>query len=143
MEVETLTEQLLFVTVRITTLTSDGRAGSGTGFLLSEERADGGTALLVVTNKHVIEGASTVTMHFLAASSINSPELGLERTLTATPDLFVGHLDPEIDVAMIGVGGALQQLADAGTPAFYRSVSTSMCATKQVLQDFEPIEPVC
>lgn len=141
MEVRTLTEQLLFITVRITTLTDDGRVGYGTGFLLSEENPQGGTSLLVVTNKHVVEGAATVTMHFMASSG-NSPELGQERSLVAAPHQFIGHPDPEIDVAMIGVGGALQQLADAGTPAFFRSVSTSMCATSDILMEFEPIEPV-
>jgi len=141
MEVRTLTEQLMFITVRITTLTADGRAGSGTGFLLSKENHQGGTSLLVVTNKHVVEGAATVTMHFLAASG-NSPKLGQERTLVAVSQQFIGHPDPEIDIAMIGVGGALQQLAELGTPAFFRSVSLSMCATSEVLMDFEPIEPV-
>lgn len=142
MEVKTLIEQLLFVTVRITTLSSEGRAGSGTGFVLAEERPNGAVALLLVTNKHVIEGAEIVTMHFLAASPDGRPTLGQERILHAAPDTFVGHPDPEIDIAMIGIGGTLEQLAEAGTPVFYRSVSTSMCATKEVLNDFEPIEPV-
>lgn len=142
MEVQTLIEQLLFVTVRITTLTPEGRAGSGTGFVLAEDRPQGGACLLLVTNKHVIEGAQTVTMHFLAASPDGRPQLGRERKLHAAPDTFVGHPDPAIDVAMIGIGGSLEQLAQAGTPAFFRSVSTSMCATRKVLNDFEPIEPV-
>jgi hypothetical protein len=140
-EVQTLTEQLLFITVRITTLTADGRAGSGTGFLLSEDNPQGGTSIFVVTNKHVVEGAAAVTLHFLAASG-QSPELGKERTLLAAPGQFIGHPDPDIDIAVIGVGGALQELANAGTPAFFRSVATSMCATSDVLQEFEPIEPV-
>jgi hypothetical protein len=141
MEVRTLTEQLLFITVRITTLTADGRSGSGTGFLLSEDNPQGGASLLVVTNKHVVEGAETVTMHFLAGSG-DTPDLGRERTLVATSRQFTGHPDPDIDIAMIGVGGALQQLAEAGKPAFFRSVSVSMCATSESLMEFEPIEPV-
>ncbi|MBD8477963.1 trypsin-like serine peptidase [Microbacterium sp. CFBP 8794] len=141
MEVQSLTEQLLFITVRITTLTEDGRAGSGTGFLLSEDDPQGGTSLLVVTNKHVVAGAATVRMHFLAAAG-DSPELGQERVLVSKSQQFVGHPDPEIDIAMIGVGGALDKLAETGMPAFFRSVSTSMCATSEALRDFEPIEPV-
>jgi hypothetical protein len=68
--------------------------------------------------------------------------LGIGLTLTTTPGQFVGHPDPQIDIAMIGIGGALEQLALAGTPAFFRSVSTSMCATPQILTEFEPIEAV-
>ncbi|GEP35178.1 hypothetical protein NSZ01_29460 [Nocardioides szechwanensis] len=142
MQVQTLREQLLFVTVRITTQMPDGQSGSGTGFMLAESRPDGGASLLLVTNKHVVEGAALVNMHLLAATPDGEPELGHERVLSATPDRFVGHPDPEIDIAMIGVGGALEQLANAGTPAFFRSVSTEMCATEDVLDQFEPIEPV-
>lgn len=141
MQVQTMIEQLLFTTVRITT-TAAGQIGSGTGFFLAEERPEGGTAVLLVTNKHVIAGADQVTLHLIAAGPANTPALGNGLTLTCSPNQFIGHPDPEIDVTMIGVGGALQQLADAGTPAFIRSVSPSMCATKATLEDYEPIEPV-
>lgn len=142
MQVNTMIEQLLFVTVRITTLTADGQAGSGTAFLLAEERSGGGTALLLVTNKHVVEGSALVTMHLLAATPDGQPALGKELAVSAEPAQFVGHPDPAVDVAAIGIGGALQSLADAGTPAFFRSIATEMCATSAVLNDFEPIEPV-
>lgn len=141
MQVQTITEQLLFSTVRITT-TAAGQIGSGTGFLLAEERPEGGTTILLVTNKHVIAGAEQVTLHMIAAGPAGTPALGSGLTLTCFPEQFTGHPDPEIDIAMIGVGGALQQLADRGTPAFFRSVSPSMCATKETLEDYEPIEPV-
>lgn len=141
MHVETMIEQLLFTTVRITTSSARG-TGSGTGFLLSEERPDGRTAILLVTNKHVIAGADTVTLHLIAAGPGATPALGHSLTLTCHPDQFTGHPDPEIDIAMLGIGGALQQLVDEGTPAFLRTVSPSMCATREVLDDYEPIEPV-
>lgn len=141
MQVQTMTEQLLFTTVRITTITA-GHSGSGTGFLLAEERPEGGAAVLLVTNKHVIAGADRVVLHLIAAGTADTPALGSGLTLTCHPSQFRGHPDPDIDVAMIGVGGALQQLAEAGTPAFIRSVSPSMCATKETLEDYEPIEPV-
>lgn len=141
MQVQTMIEQLLFTTVRITT-TAAGQLGSGTGFLLAEERPEDGTAVLLVTNKHVIAGSEQVTLHLISAGPANIPALGNGLTLTCSPDQFTGHPDPEIDVTMIGIGGAMQQLADAGTPAFFRSVSPSMCATKTTLEDYEPIEPV-
>jgi hypothetical protein len=141
MQVQTMIEQLLFTTVRITT-TASGQIGCGTGFLIAEERPEGGTAVLLVTNKHVIAGADQVTLHLIAAGPANAPALGKALTVTCAPNQFIGHPDPEIDVTMIGVGGSLQQLAAAGTPAFFRSVSTSMFATKAMLEDYEPIEPV-
>lgn len=62
--------------------------------------------------------------------------------MSVNADMFVRHPDPDIDIAMIGVGGAMQALNEAGTPAFLRTVSPAMCATPEVLDEFEPIEPV-
>lgn len=141
MQVQTMIEQMLFTTVRITTTSAEG-SGSGTGFLLAEERAEGGTAVLLVTNKHVIEGAAEVVLHLIAADSAGTPALGQELKLFCFPNQFHGHPDPNVDIAMLGLGGTLQKFSDAGTPAFIRTVSPSMCATKATLDEYEPIEPV-
>jgi len=141
MQVQTVTEQLLFSTVRITTESPAGH-GSGTGFLLSEARPEGGAAILLVTNKHVVAGADRVAVHFIAAENASSPALGEGLTISCSGSDFIGHPDKAVDVAMIGIGGALQKLSDAGSPAFFRTVSPSMCATELVLEDYEPIEPI-
>jgi hypothetical protein len=83
-----------------------------------------------------------VTMHFMAAAPDGQPSLGQELAVSASPAQFVGHPDTETDIAMIGIGGAIETLANGGTPAFFRSIDTSLCATSEVLKDFEPIEPV-
>lgn len=128
--------------MRITTTIAAGQIGSGTGFLLAEERPEGGTAILLITNKHVIAGADQVIPHLIATSLSNTPALGSGLTLTCSPSQFTGHPDPGIDVTMIGIEGAMQQLAEDSIPAFFRSVSPSMCATKTMLEDYEPIEAV-
>jgi hypothetical protein len=86
---------------------SAGQTGSGTGVLLAEERPGRVSAVILVTNKHVIAWADRVALYLIAAGSSDTPALGTGLTLTCTPSQFVGHPDPEIDVAMIGVGGGL------------------------------------
>lgn len=141
MQVQTMIEQLLFVTVRISTIAHDGTLGSGTGFFFEEDLGNGRSAILLVTNKHVVAGASTVLLHFVGAAD-GQPVLGVERRVEAHPSLFHGHPDPDIDITVLGIAGMLEQLQQAGTPVFFRSVSASMCATPQLLDNYEPIEPV-
>ena len=55
-EPTTITEQLMFSTVRIEATMSNGAISTGTGFFF-EFRDDRGRILLIITNKHVIVGS--------------------------------------------------------------------------------------
>lgn len=141
MQVTSIMEQLLFSTVRITTVNQSGNHGLGTGFVYSAPTPSG-LALFVVTNKHVVEGAAAVTLHFIAGSS-GQPQLGKESSITLLPGtLFVGHPDSEIDVAALPLGGIADELIRSGNEPFFRAVGAELAATPEALEAFEPIEPV-
>lgn len=142
MQVNTIIEQLLFVTVRIVSQYPDGSEGRGTGFVLSKAGVDGRVSLLLVTNRHVVEGASIVLLYFVAATESDQPDLGVERSVAIPASLFKFHDDPGIDIAMVGMAGIGEHFLEAGTPIFFKSVSIDMCATNESLDDFEPIEAV-
>ena len=111
MQVQTMIEQMLFTTVRITTSSPTG-TGLGTGFLWAKDPdADGQSQLFLLTNKHVIEEKSSAVLHFIAAGA-DGPRLGDEVTISVVgpPSNFVGHPDPNIDVAVLPVGAAISQL---------------------------------
>lgn len=145
MQVNTIVEKLMFCTVRITTV-GPGGTGLGTGFLFHKVDPTDPTQaqVWVVTNKHVVDGATDATLHFMAAQpGGGAPVLGQEIPVTLPAASFVGHSDPQVDVAMAPVGGLLQQLIAAGSPAYFQMVGESECATNTSLEDeFEPIEPV-
>jgi S1-C subfamily serine protease len=136
-------EQMLFTTVRITTTSAAGQ-GLGTGFLwMKVPDPEGRAHLFLVTNKHVVENQSTAVLHFIAGAS-DGPRLGEEITVTIDdpPSAFVGHPDPNIDVAVLPVGGVISQLRESGREVYFRAVSESQGATPESLAAFEPIEPV-
>lgn len=141
MLVQTPLEQILFSTVRITTSSAAG-SGLGTGFLYTQPMPAGGDGLVLVTNKHVVDGADTATLHFIAQAPDGAPSLGHEVTFTVPASEFIGHPDPDIDISALPVAGLLAQLASAGTPAFLKYVSSELVATSSSLEAFEPIEPV-
>ncbi|WP_182481491.1 S1 family peptidase [Nocardioides immobilis] len=135
-------EQLLFATVRITTKVPGG-TGRGTGFVFQADIDETHSALVVVTNKHVIEGASEVELHFIRSTPDGqSPLLGQEFVVSCSPTSFFGHSDPDIDVAALGIGGTVDQLKAQGVRLFYRSIPAEYAATPAALENFEPIEPV-
>ncbi|CAM3739355.1 trypsin-like serine peptidase [Smaragdicoccus niigatensis] len=141
MQVNTVIEQLLFTTIRITTTYPNGDTGSGTGFVYAKEMPGGDRRLAVVTNKHVIEGADEVTLHFVGGDA-GGPALGVGVSVDVPSTAFTGHPDPDIDVAAMRIGKIVDALVQRGTPVFFRAVPSAIAATPQRLEDFEPIEPV-
>lgn len=143
MQVQTMIEQMLFTTVRITTTSSAG-AGLGTGFFwMKTPDANGQAQLFLVTNKHVIEGQTSAVLHLIAGGA-DGPRLGeeIEVRIDDPPSNFVGHPDPNVDVAVLPVGGVMTQLHESGQEVYFRAVSESQAATNESLAAFEPIEPV-
>jgi len=74
MRVDSVVEQLLFSTVRIDTRTSDGAAGSGTGFIYIHE-SGGDLVPVVVTNKHVVANCQDGWLTF-TQSKEDQPDIG-------------------------------------------------------------------
>lgn len=142
MQVQTLIEQLLFSTVRITTTSPQG-SGLGTGFFwMTTPDADGDAHLFLVTNKHVIEGATSAVLHFIGGSA-DGPHLGQEVASEVDPSrAFRGHPDPNIDVAVMPLGGLISALRAAGRDVYLRAISEEQAATNESLAAYEPIEPV-
>ncbi len=129
--------------MRITTLGADGN-GLGTGFFYSADDAAGKKNLILVTNKHVVEGATGVDLHFIARGPEDKPILGNEEAtgIGRADHSFVGHPDPEIDVAVMRVGHLVSEMTGIGRSVFWRSVDSALVATPAILDEFEPIEPV-
>lgn len=143
MQVNTLSEQLLFTTVRITTK-KGAASGLGTGFFFGDvDQATNTGQLFLVTNKHVIKGAHSAELHFIAGSG-GAPLLGQEHSVAlGDPEqAFKGHADPEIDVAMMPIGALFNVLGSSGKEIFFRCVSPELCADNAKLDPYEPIEPV-
>lgn len=148
MQVDTILERMLFTTVRITTTAPTGGGGLGTGFVFTSPmpasgEGDKGVAMVLVTNKHVVQGQEQAVLHFIAADESGaSPKLGAEIPVGVDPASFVGHSDPDIDVAILPLGGLIDALRGAGQTPFLMHVDAASAATAEVLASFEPIEPV-
>jgi hypothetical protein len=143
MKVETPTENLLFTTVCIETVTPAGPS-AGTGFIFSYRVGDN-DFIFIVTNKHVILG-STIGHFFFTLSNDNGtrPQIGQRHNVIsdAFDTLWFGHPDPAIDIAICPLVPVLQQLQDEGKRPFFRSIPHAMIPEQGEIEDLDPLEEV-
>lgn len=130
MKAETLFEKLFFATVRIEVTSGAGNLSCGTGFIYGIQVGPERVIQFLVTNKHVIEDAGDITLWFVAADDPErtKPRLGsLHRVdMTDAKDLFVGHPDPDIDVAVAPISGVFEELRAKGRYCFFRNFNPAL-----------------
>lgn len=130
MRVETIAEQLFFVTCRIKALIG-GSLSVGTGFIYTVPTVQGDAAF-IVTNRHVVEGASEISVTFVNAPPVTAGEhVTLGRGFEVTVEDFQGtahrfHPNPSIDIAVIPLAAFVEVMLKGGNNLFYRSASPAL-----------------
>jgi Trypsin-like peptidase domain len=143
MEIQSAADQLFFVTARIEG-DGDDTSWIATGFVYAVD-TDRGAAHFLVTNKHVLEGASRLTIGMLQASADQNPALGERADIILDPigpHLWVGHPRDDVDVAVMPLSAALSRMQQEGTPVFFRSVPPALCLDEDSLNLLDAVEEV-
>lgn len=140
MEVNTISKTMLFTTIRISCAMPGGGVGSGTGFVLDIGVGDGYFVPVLVTNKHVVQGASQVVVHVIARKG-SGPDLGKRLDIGVNPANapFVGHPDPSVDITAAPL---LPILGEHAGDVFYKSLSMSDLPTEEQASRFDALEEV-
>jgi hypothetical protein len=146
MEISTISECLLFSTVRIMTFKTLDRnakdAYVGTGFVFEYE-TDGRTALFLITSKHVIKDMQRGLLTFTQARNGN-PIIGKEYTLSLDDfeRLWFVHPDDDIDVAVMPFSILLKFVEDEGIELFLCEINSSLLLSDDALKTLHAIEEV-
>lgn len=147
MKVDSISKALFFVTARIVTTAADGSLSGGTGFLYSQAVNGEGMRVLLITNRHVVDGAVHGAVTLIEANeNVAPPEPRLGATLDVELSDF-GRMwtfpdDPDIDLAVTDFGGVLQQLADTAHNVFFKTISDDLFPTSEQLAELNAIESV-
>ena len=100
-------EQLLFTTLRIECLDYlKNVIGIGTGFLIQRPIGEDACKIYLVSNKHVLCNANSITVSFTKQKN-EKADLGniLKLTIENTKNSVIPHPNPEADVAIIDCTG--------------------------------------
>jgi hypothetical protein len=137
----TITERLAYSTVRLELRMADGSTGTGTGFVYTFEM-EGARAPVIVTNRHVFEGAVNVRFHLTVVESGNLCGRHDSFDLNNIQNDWIPHPDPAIDLAIFPLGPLLLSLASTGAstdswPGFAH-INKPLVATDAYLNELSP-----
>lgn len=97
---------------------------------------------MLVTNRHVVEGAASGTVRFIRADQSGLPILGSSTTVSFSAADWFFHPDPEIDLAVAPIGFSLRDLELKGQQVFYRLVGRDLLPRQEVANDLDVLEPI-
>lgn len=143
MEVTSIAEKLLFVTVRIDTVNAKGEIGSGTGFIFLHKYKNV-DALSIVTNKHVVKNAVKGGITFMKKKD-KKPTLGdsFRIEFDNFEQLWKGHDDPNIDVTVTPLIPLLEQIKkNHNVDIYYNHVSSENIPTLSQTNEIDAIEDI-
>jgi hypothetical protein len=139
---------LLFTTVRIE-VEGDDSAGIGTGFFFDcREPGERTGSILLVTNKHVVEGAARATIHLHRArrgsdgkgqfvENIGPP---VPVSIPDVPAIFFGHSDPAVDLCAAPWSAIEKYVNDPSI--FYECVHSSWIMSDETLSRMRSTHPI-
>jgi hypothetical protein len=143
MEVISISEKLLFVTVRIDTINAKGENGSGTGFIFLHKYKNV-EALSIVTNKHVVENAVKGGITFMKKKD-EKPTLGDSFRLEFEnfAQLWKGNDNPDIDVTVTPLIPLLDQIKQRhNVDIYFNHISSENIPTEAQIKEIDAIEDI-
>lgn len=143
-----LSEQLTYSTVRIECqlpIAPPNNVSTGTGFFFRfAEQEDGEHIPAIVTNKHVVEGATSAIIHLNLADALGKPLTSQYRSVRVLnlQQSCIYHPDPDTDLCIILIAGIIQQLSSNGDHPFFVGLSKSLVPTPEMLANLTALEDV-
>jgi hypothetical protein len=142
-----ISDLLRFMTVRILTSNQEDMnwTGAGTAFFYSF-RNESIFAPMLVTNKHVLDGAVVIGFTFhVTADGNETPQPGVGRLIAfrASELLIARHPDPSVDLAGIPLAGIIEHaVKHEGWQPFVKCLNKSNLPTTEMIDDFSALVDV-
>ncbi|MBD7948725.1 S1 family peptidase [Psychrobacter communis] len=136
-------ESLLYSTVKITSISNGKEIGTGTAFYSIFNRKSDSLQPVLITNKHVVDGADKISIRCHIADPETYELTGRLLDVTvALHDTLLPHPDNNIDLCAISIGSILQQAIDQKIPIFYAPVTMDWIPDEEEWQYFDSIEDI-
>lgn len=143
-----IAEKLMFSTTRIETRSATDAVSTGTGFFFNARIDDQRFLPLIITNKHVVAGASSgrFLVHEAtcdAAGAIVGPS-GVSNPveLQQFEQRWFPHSDPHVDLCAMPFNPIAEEMSKAGKKVFHVPMETSLIPNTNALEGLSMLEDV-
>lgn len=141
-----ISEQLAYSTIRIECEYNDGNSGTGTGFFfdLLEDKEKKRCVPVIITNKHVINGANKGRLIFTKANNDNEPN-DREHYIAYFNNFeafWTKHPDLEVDLCAMPIAQVLNEVNIKGEKLFYIPLDMSLLPTEEQLKEISTLEEI-
>lgn len=141
-----LSEMLMYSTIRIECRDSSGNLSTGTGFFfnfLEETKPKPKTSVpVIITNKHVVENKVSGKLLFTLSDDNGNPLDKIHHTFNITDfrSAWTFHPDPEVDLCAMPIAPIIKILNSQSKKPFFISFNKNLIPTKEQLEDLSVME---
>jgi hypothetical protein len=137
-------EQLGYSTVRIEVEFATGQRGTGTGFFYRMAEQNNEHVPVIVTNKHVVAGASKGTFKLTLKTADNKPDRLKHAafTLDSFQERWYPHPDGITDLCVMPIAPLLSEAAGQGKQLFFIAMDRSLLPSNSDLEDMIGLEEI-
>lgn len=141
--VKSVSDKLLFSTIRIEAI-YDERPGSGTGFFYEIVLEGKGVIPVIVTNKHVVEGAKDFRFNVCLADESGDAPSGKHVKMEADIDkeAWNMHPDPAVDLCILSVAPIIEEARKRGEKLYIQYIGSDLVKTDEELSQLRAVEEV-
>lgn len=139
-----MSEKLIYCTTKITTVIDGGGSATGSGFFMdfNADLENGTCQSVIITNKHVVEGAKKIIFSVCRATEENEP-LDRERfTITLSDFKIIGHPDPDVDLCAISTATMENLVRQENVNLFKARLSTDLIPTDREISESSVMEDI-
>ena len=144
LKTESTAEQLYFTTVYLHGVKIGGLQFTATGFFYKVLTEQGDVDFLI-TNRHVLQDCTTLILKMIKGGSGDKPILGESLSVTINDfesSPWVGHPNPDVDIAVFPANLYLGPMAQAGSQMFYKTISPKIVLTDDEAENLDAIESI-
>lgn len=137
-------ERLVYSTVRIECEYGAGSRGTGTGFFFAFARRAQSFVPAIVTNKHVVEGATRGTFHIHLRDASGQPSIHQSERFSFDnfQAAWIPHPDATVDLCVMPIASLLEQADQNGRGLGFIPLEMALVPTDQELALLTPLEEI-
>lgn len=139
-----LSEMITYSTVLIRCQYSDGKSGSGTGFIMNlcSDKENQVCVPVLITNKHVVSNSVRTVFEFCKADETGKPVDVEPVIFTYQGNSWIPHPDRVVDLCCLPLAQSIKELQKNNVKVYYIPLETELIPKGEKLEELSAMEDV-